>query len=143
MALLGLSLDSGNIIIGFTSSFFYDVRVGTSSGDQYYYGLAQSPDNILLMRTDSSNTNLWSNTYSGKGTAYAFEIDSAETYIYLVSEDSSNYPLSKVSASDGIFDSTVNILSFKSNFSYVTLRFFKSSDSLFFSMTNSNSEAVL
>lgn len=81
---------------------FQNVKVGPQTNSIYYYGKAYDTfSNSLLVKIDSSNAVVWANAYDSAGYNDEFDVDSSETYIYILHFVTTIFPLHKISASDG------------------------------------------
>lgn len=112
----------------------YDIKIGSSTNSLYYFGHSLIPSNpnfIMLMKVDSSDTIVWSKVYDKTVYHFVFELDSSETYIYLVHRDPSAFPLSQISTTSGSLTSTFQLSSITSSFAYTDTKFLPSSNILF------------
>lgn len=111
----------------------YDVRVGSSTGSLYYFGVSSSPYNVLVIKTDSSDTVMWSKFYNQQASFDMFVIDPFETYLYMTSYLGSTYfPLHKVATDDGSVVKSKKIANFKSLSSFAALRYYGATSTLHF-----------
>lgn len=127
--------------IGFTNNRMYDVIVGSVTDDLYYFGstVVSSIRNTILLKVDSSDTIVWSKVYDKQSYTYLVDIDSSETYIYLAHVDSIVFPLIQISTTSGEILTTKELSAYTTSLISVSLRFFQSSDELFFSVKTSPS----
>lgn len=118
------------------------MRVGSSTGSYYYYGKAATPNSGMIMKTDSSGSVLWTRIYEQTGAFYMFEVDPSETYIYFAQYSSTIFSMARIATSDGLVSASKKITAFYSNF-YTAMRFYSTTNTLFFSGYGGGPRAVL
>lgn len=116
---------------------FYKAILGDSQNFLYYYGVMKSPANAILLKLRVNYEEVWSKVYETNCYHSAFDVDPSESYLYFAGAPSMYYlPLHKIDAKDGSVSSSSKISSFLSSSSHYSIKFPKSGDILYLTLTD-------
>ena len=90
----------------------YIIKLG-ASGNLYYYGLAESSNYVFFRKVTPIDTTIWEKIYQFKPNVYAFDLDSAETYMYSVASVGTSLNIVQVATADGSISKQVQTTSFQ------------------------------
>ena len=90
----------------------YIIKLGVS-GNLYYYGLVVSSNYVFFRKVTPIDTTIWQKIYQFKPNVYAFDLDSAETYMYSVASVGTSLNIVQVATADGSITKQVQTTSFR------------------------------
>ena len=90
----------------------YIIKLG-ASGNLYYYGLSVKQNYVFFKKVTPIDTNIWEKIYQFKPNFYAFDLDSAETYMYSVASVGTSLNIVQVATTDGTITKQIQTTSFQ------------------------------
>ena len=90
----------------------YIIKLG-ASGSLYYFGFVLSQNYVFFRKVTPIDTTIWQKIYQFEPNVYAFDLDSAETYMYSVALVGTSLNIVQVAATDGSITKQVQTTSFK------------------------------
>ena len=90
----------------------YIIKLG-ASGNLYYYGLVVLQNYVLFRKVTPIDTTIWEKIYQFEPNVYAFDLDSAETYMYSVASVGTSLNIVQVATADGSITRQVQTISFR------------------------------